>query len=480
MAIKPKDIINHIQIHTKRHWDILTLFLILLAFVVLKATSIEPRFSDGNIYLYLGKVVSQGQLLYKDIFYTSPPLLPFIVATWGGVIGFSWKAFALLPIFLTLIEAIFIYLISKKYASSVISLLSVTLYLFSFMVLATTDFASDIHFTLPLLLAGTYLFSKNKIVPSALLIAIATGIKLYAAIWFIPLLIVLLFKKQFRQAVYFTLTVLITIFFINGIGYLIGHQTYLQDAFFLQFHKYEAIDKWKIILFLLKHDFILILTASLLLVLNIKKPTKLLVALLSSLLLFYAIFPDLYYLYFKMLIAVLVTGIAIWSSTLIKRYKKELIYQILFTITFFAILSSVIYYVTTQHDSSVIHPFNKIAKYITDNPPSDNVLYGDYEFTVLLANETGMHIFQNRIDNNPKFFVSGIFSYDKLERELKENHVQMILTKGYTINGSKTLRGGWEQVASTSFLETNCSIEKAFLNTESKLNEYILIWRCNY
>lgn len=475
-----KNVIIITRAYVKKYWDILTLLFILLIFIFVKTITIAPRFSDGNIYLYIGKLVSQGQSLYKDVFYTSPPLLPMFSAIWGKLTNFSWQLFALLPILLTSIEAIFIYLISKKHASSTIAVLSTALYLFSFMVLSTTDFASDIHFTLPLLLAGTYLFIKDQTIPSALIIALATGIKLYAIIWLLPLLTVLLLKKQFRQVLYFLGSALTTILIINVIGYLIGDKTYLQNAFFLQFHKYEAINKWKIITFLLKHDLVLILTASFLFTLNIRKPTRLLIALLSSLLLFYTIFPDLYYLYFKMLIAILVVGIAVWSSVLVKRGNKELVYQTLFAVTFLSVLTSYLYYATTQRNSSVIYPFNKIVKYVMDNPPSTNALYGDYEFTALVANETNMDIFQNRVDNNPKFFVSGIFSYDKLEKELKKNKVEMILTKGYTIRDEKTLRGGWEQVASTDFFNTNCNVEKAFPNNRGQVNEYILIWRCTY
>ena len=51
---------------------------------------------DEGYYLYAAKLVSQGQVLYKDFFYTQMPLLPYVFGAWMKIFGTSWLSARLL------------------------------------------------------------------------------------------------------------------------------------------------------------------------------------------------------------------------------------------------------------------------------------------------------------------------------------------------------------------------------------------------
>ena len=155
---------------------------VILLFLIINISQIGFKFSDENIYFYMGKLILQGQLPYQDFFFASPPLQIIIIAGFLTLFGSKIILLKLLPIFASIISSIFIFIILKKRFSSLHGLLASTLYLFSFVVLTTTDHSTGIHLATMFLVIGCYLIYEKKYFLAGILVSLSLLTRLYSAI----------------------------------------------------------------------------------------------------------------------------------------------------------------------------------------------------------------------------------------------------------------------------------------------------------
>ena len=96
--------------------------------------------SDENVYFYMGKVISDGGVPYKDFFYAHPPLHIYILAFLIKLFGVNIAALKFFSLFAIVVSAFFLYKSSMKIMhrddseydsnSVYISLVAVILFLF--------------------------------------------------------------------------------------------------------------------------------------------------------------------------------------------------------------------------------------------------------------------------------------------------------------------------------------------------------------
>ena len=75
---------------------------------------ITPQPGDENVYYYMGKLVSEGKVPYRDFFYAHPPLHIYLIALIYKVFGFNIIILKLLPLIAILVSAKFIFCIAKN------------------------------------------------------------------------------------------------------------------------------------------------------------------------------------------------------------------------------------------------------------------------------------------------------------------------------------------------------------------------------
>src|SRR5690349_875427 len=74
--------------------------------------------NDEGYYGLAAKLVSQGDVLYRDFFYTQSPLLPYVYGAWMEVFGFSLAASrALSVIFALALGALICEHASRRFSS---------------------------------------------------------------------------------------------------------------------------------------------------------------------------------------------------------------------------------------------------------------------------------------------------------------------------------------------------------------------------
>ncbi len=114
----------------------LPIVIVLASLLLYKAGNMGVRLSDTNIYFYTGYQILQGKILYKDIFFTNLPLLPYLSSLYFLLTGGNITLFFLTPIIEVSAVGFLIYSIAyKQHKSQSIAIFSSLIYLFSFIVL---------------------------------------------------------------------------------------------------------------------------------------------------------------------------------------------------------------------------------------------------------------------------------------------------------------------------------------------------------
>ena len=142
-----------------------TLFIIfILIFVAIASTGLlTPQPGDENTYYYMGKLITEGKVPYKDFFFAHPPLQIYLIAFIYRIFGFNIIALKLIPLISTLISAFFIFRITKEkfgnYAAIISSLLFFTIT--NFGVWAAGGFQLGISGLVTTLLAGVPFYNNE-------------------------------------------------------------------------------------------------------------------------------------------------------------------------------------------------------------------------------------------------------------------------------------------------------------------------------
>lgn len=189
---------NNMKLSAKPLLILLTLAAIFLA---IKLPHLSIRMSDSNIYFYNGYQILHGQLLYKDIFFTNFPIIPYISAVYFLLLNGNLKLYYVTPLIETLITASFIfYIVQSKTKQLLVSTVSAAVYLFSFIILSTSDHQTGVFLASLFSVASFLAFDRKRFCLAGILSALFILTKAY----FIPLALTytvyLLIKKKYKKS----------------------------------------------------------------------------------------------------------------------------------------------------------------------------------------------------------------------------------------------------------------------------------------
>ncbi|MFH1354067.1 MAG: glycosyltransferase family 39 protein [bacterium] len=447
-------------------------------FVLLKIIYSFPRFSDGNAYMYMAKLVAGGAVPYRDFFLASPPLIVYVFALFGKIFGFSWRTFNYLPVSFSVVDGLVIYTLFRNVFGKLARLSAVIVYLFSFTVLSTTDFYSGIHLALTLALLGVLAMVRRWPLLAGLLFSLAVLGKLYMIVIIGALVVYMLFRQKWLE----TLKILIGFVAVTGVVYLIfwalaGSQ-FWNDIFLNHLDKVEGIPKGRVIKFFVLHDWWLLLAVPLSLYWR-----RWMLGLIALPIIFWGIFlmvfPNIYYVHFKLLVVWLAL---LWGWNIMQMWKR---WPGLRTATVAVLLLAAIagtgvwQWRGQQAEAAVITDVGDMVKSIARLTEGEKPVYGDYTLVPLLALEANRPIFGDYIDVNPMYFDAGIFDYARRGEELKEAGVNTIITKGL-VNESGRLLTGPETVLPLDFFSKYCRMARTWPIARDYSHNAVIIWRCEY
>lgn len=152
---------------------------------------------DENVYYYMGKLISEGNIPYKDFFYAHPPLHLIITALIHKIFGFKIFILKLIPLLSVIAASFFLFKTVKEKFGYKEASLSQILFLFSYVVIFNSVYSFGMNLTLLIIsIAFYYFYAKQQYFLSGILFGFAGITRLYSLVPFAVLIIFLLIKNK--------------------------------------------------------------------------------------------------------------------------------------------------------------------------------------------------------------------------------------------------------------------------------------------
>lgn len=451
---------------------ILPLFAALVFFII-KLSSFGVHLSDTNVYFYTAYQMLQGKTLYKDIFFTDFPLFPYISSLYFFIVNGNIQAFYLTSVIETIIGSFLIFYFSfSKTKSYLIATLSQIIYLFSFIILSTTDHQTGVFIGSVFLIASFIFFDKKRFVWAGIFIALALLIKAYFLAILVSYILFLLFKKKYKDALTFILAGVLTGFVVLLPSLLFSFQGLFHDVFLYSLTRGQGVAKMGVGQFFIMHDpllFIILLWN----LFNFRKNLLLSFISLFSMLFFF-IYQDIYYLYLNFFIPILVLSFPdIYSSVQTKLHMQKMVLP---TLIIILCLLNLGFYFSGYNTLGRVTNLDAMVNAIKNNHPQ--TLYGVSDITPALAYLSHTPLVDNTIDTNANIFRKGVFDKEKLTRDALAKKT-IIVTEGayYPSFGVQEFILDTDSVDKKMILE-KCNLLQAFTVKAEGVTNRINLFKC--
>jgi hypothetical protein len=420
-------------IKTAQMKQALPLFFAIAILCILRLTNLSVRLSDTNIYFYTAYELLQGKMLYKDIFFTNLPLFPYISSFYllisGKNILFYYFSSTLE---ISIISLLIYYLLYKKTHDTIVSLTASFLYLYSFMVLSTSEHQTGVFLASLFSVLSYLFFEKNKYIWSGIFLALAILTKAYFIPIIISFFVFLLIQKKYRESLRILIGFLSTLTVLLSPFIFFAPYTIYKDIIGYSLTRSAGVSKIDILWFLITKDciFFVLLVFNLL---NFRK--NLLFSLISFFsVIFFFSYADPYYLYLNFLPPFLSLSLPIFFMFLQKRFSVQK--MVLPTFVGIFLVYTFLTYYTSYRNLGTFTNIDTLTQAIDKIHP--NVLYGVNDTAPALAFLANTPLLNNIIDTNTNIFRKGILHASTLT-DNAINQKAVIITHGayyptYSIN----------------------------------------------
>lgn len=402
---------------------IIPLVFLILLFLIIKAVNNGVRLSDTNIYFNIAYQIFQGKLLYKDIFFSNFPLFAYISSFYYLITGKNIELFYFTSAIEISAITTFIYLIVyKKTKDYIASITSSLLYVFSFIVLSTSDHQTGV-FTASLFAILSLYFINEKVLLSGVFIAMSFLTKAY----FLPIILsfygYLAIKKDKKKIIKFSIGFILASIFILLPFLLLAPKEFFSDIFGFSLTRPIGNQKITIMWSFITKDFPLFVLL-LFSMLNIRR--NILLGLISIFsIIFFVTYQDIWYLYLNFLTPFLC--ISFYELYYFLKHKFDLQKLVIPSLIFVFLLYNLFTYLSSYRDLGKLQEIEKITKIITQEKP--DYLYGINDITPALTALTNIPALENVHDAHEYFFTRKIYDKKLLTDKAVKNKT-IIVTHG--------------------------------------------------
>ncbi len=473
---------NRAKLKLAKSHDLIELSVVLLTiglFLVYKLSFLKFRFSDGNAYFYMAQQILKGDLPYRDFLLADPPLLPYLLAGVKLLIGQNLILFQAFPAILEGITAFLFYLLlkQKKYPFRIFG---PAIYLSSFLILATSDFVTGLHFV-NLFVVLALIFDQKKPALSGFFWSLASLIKLYVIPglvgWLVYLLVSSPQKNKLKKLKPILLAYISTSILIMLPFFLTSFNQVLNYILIHQFNRPAGLNIGHVFFFFVTKDWLLLGLNFLGLMLG--KKWKIILPTVFWLV-FFIVFKDLYYLYLGVLAPWLSWSIFELLKQIQARWQQQNLGQNLaYIILVFIFLNSTLVINNYQQGfrkRSLFTQAEKVAEFVKKQKP-DLALYGKHESTPLVALLAYHKIFDNQIDTNTQLFESKALDKDRISQQAMEQGIYLI-TQVADIPQNNNIDSGHSKIFSDQIFQKSCQRLKIFKGNQQELVNDIAVYRC--
>jgi len=197
-------------------------------YLVIKSPCLHWYLTDENIYYYLSRDLTFGNLPYRDFFYANPPLLLVLFKATGSIFGWGVLGLRAVPVGATLLGGWVIYRTLKPQIGGT-AVIPLCVFWLTYDALRASTHATGINVTL-LFLVTAYLFAfRGRGAASGVILGLGLWTKAYAIVAFPGIVFALFFavgKDRWREIVRFLAVVLISVFLLALLGTLAGGKAF--------------------------------------------------------------------------------------------------------------------------------------------------------------------------------------------------------------------------------------------------------------
>jgi hypothetical protein len=400
---------------------ILPLLFLILLFLIVKVGNNGIRLSDTNIYFNIAYQISQGKILYKDIFFSNFPFFSYVASLFYFLSGKNLELFYFTSNIEVATITFFIYLVTyRKTKNYLVSITSSILYILSFMVLSTSDHQTGV-FTASLFAVLSYFFlQERKILLSGILIAISITTKAYFLPIFLAFFTYIFIKKEWKNLLKFAVSSAVTGLIILMPFLIQAPQQLISDILGFSLTRPAGLSKINIAWFFILKDFLLFI----LLIFNILRIKKnILFGLISAFsIIFFFTYQDIYYLYLNFLTPFLC--ISYYEFYYFVKNNFNVQKMVIPTVILAFASCNLFLYLSSYRNLGKVQNINRILKTIIAEKPS--FLYGANDITPAIIALTHIPALENVNDAHEYFFMKKIYDKTLLTNSAIKNRTIII------------------------------------------------------
>ncbi|MEK6984106.1 MAG: glycosyltransferase family 39 protein [Nanoarchaeota archaeon] len=452
------------------------LYILLYSFVVVFVLIISkglntPQPGDENVYYYMGSLISEGKIPYKDFFFAHPPLQVYLIALAYKIFGFKVAILKSLPLASTLISSFLIYKIAKEKFGYAAAMASFLLFIFSYSIMFNSVFSFGVEIAAMLLVAGTYfLWNKNNYFLSGIFFGFAGVTRLLSLV---PIAVILAAVFLSNRKKFFKLLpgFLAIFLLVNGTFVLLFGQSYLTPVY--TFHLMKSLgssENVKEYLDIIKLNWVLFLSASLFIFAKEKKPIGILVLISVIYLAFLMGLKKIFGFYFILVFPFLALIAGYSLIQVFQRLRLPKMWKVAISTAFLLIFT-----LNLIPDILFLERFGfagfergrDLSDFINKVSSNDTLLFGDDSVVPLLALQTDKKIALNFVDTNDQVFASGVQNLDDTLTRLRGKNILFIIRNKQGISHFASVR---------VFLSKNCEFLSQF---HDEIEGDYLVYGCN-
>lgn len=400
-------------------------------FLLLKLYNISPRVSDENFYFYAASLIAKGLMPYRDFFFQHLPSQIFLYALLIKIFGLRLYLLKFIHLVATLGSGFLLYQLLAERQRKDAALLALAFYLFSFVVLGTTDYALGVHEATFFLILSWYLFHHSTIL-GGLALFVGLTFRLYilpAALGFLALEF---FKRNYRKVLQFSIFAILPFLILNLALFTLFGEEFLTPVWryhFLKFSLSSTADEFPLFI---RGDVILILFASVgawLLFRNFladfkkKRPARRRgmrleqLGLSSAIALFLQFvflksLSQVFQFYFLTLIPFLSVLASLALSLFIPARSRRLALPLVVAIS----VVNGFFYQKDLAKLATLDNLERITADVRELAHEKDTIFGGYTITPLIALKAERKITENQIDTNSQRNLTGLLSADEATR----------------------------------------------------------------
>ena len=425
---------------SKRQWAYFIIVAVIFALVEFKGlTQAGP--GDENVYFYMAKSVSEGQMPYRDFFYAHPPLHIFMLAGLIKIFGVNFFILKSASLLFILAASFFIFKTSielfqnrhnEKNADE-ISITAVILFLFSFTILFTATFSIGIELSVMLAMISFYLILARNYFIGGLVAGLAGLTRFYAIVPLLALFAFIFVKKFQEKKLNDFFLMFIGFFAVFGIAMIILSALYGHNFIdpVINYHLLKPKlpgQRIKVYENVAKENWVIIASSLLFLFAENKKKLQVFLFIIAAYLAFLLSLNVPAEFYFALVFPFLAIAGAYGIVNFIARIKMKYFRFLIIILIASAFLWN------TAADTAVLEkygfmefaPLNEMAAKVSAASP-DSQIFGDASIAPLVALKSGRKIALNYIDSNEMTFTSGVTNFYIFAKKLDDARLSYII-----------------------------------------------------